>query len=59
VGDGRIHVTVSIGVACKEPAMTGEEAMVSAADKALYAAKQAGRDRTCLSSGGKLRCGHT
>lgn len=45
------HVTVSVGVATLIPSATGEDPMkyfeqlLSAADKALYAAKQAGRNR--------------
>lgn len=56
VGEMLLRVNISIGIASKEPFMTREEAMVSAADKALYAAKQGGRNRACISSGGKLRC---
>ncbi len=37
-------VTASIGVATLLPGMTAEDALVSAADRALYAAKAAGRD---------------
>lgn len=57
VADLHIRTTVSVGVAGKEPAMLGEDNLVSTADKALYAAKQTGRDRTCLISGGKPHCG--
>lgn len=39
------HVTVSIGVAAHPPAWADAEALVRAADDALYAAKAAGRDR--------------
>jgi diguanylate cyclase (GGDEF)-like protein len=52
-----LRISVSIGVACKEPDMKEADAMVIAADQALYAAKQNGRNRTCLSAGGRLRCG--
>ncbi len=41
-----IHVTVSIGVAVLRPHMDGE-ALVAAADAAMYRAKQAGRNRVC------------
>jgi diguanylate cyclase (GGDEF)-like protein len=45
-----ILVTISAGVAClPEDARTGE-ALVEAADKALYEAKRAGRNRTVLHS---------
>lgn len=44
-GDGsRFRVTVSIGVAQLEPAETAET-LIQRVDKALYAAKHAGRDR--------------
>lgn len=39
------HVTVSIGIAAHPPADPDPEALVRAADDALYAAKAAGRDR--------------
>ncbi len=48
---GEVNVTVSIGVAVASP--EGEEeaaSLVEAADRALYAAKGAGRDRLMLSS---------
>jgi diguanylate cyclase (GGDEF)-like protein len=38
-------VTVSIGVAQREPAMTRLDEMIKAADNALFDAKRAGRDR--------------
>jgi two-component system, cell cycle response regulator len=50
VGEARIAVTVSIGIAVyPDHALTGQEAL-DAADDALYAAKAAGRDtyRVCL-----------
>jgi len=55
VGDARIPVSVSIGVACREPGTTDVDELVKAADKALYAAKHAGRNRTCLNVDGRLR----
>ncbi len=42
------EVTVSIGVATMAPDQaTGYAALIAAADKALYAAKECGRDRVC------------
>jgi two-component system cell cycle response regulator len=49
-----LRVTVSIGVASRETGMGNVEAMLNAADKALYAAKNAGRDRVCLFADGKF-----
>lgn len=42
-----LNVTVSIGVACFPADADKEEALIAAADQALYAAKKAGRDRVC------------
>jgi len=52
-----IRTAVCIGVAQKEPAMKEVDALVNTADKALYAAKGAGRNRTCLITQGKVHCG--
>jgi two-component system cell cycle response regulator len=41
---GDIHITVSIGVSCLTPDLSGE-GLVKAADTALYRAKQAGKNR--------------
>ncbi|WP_394365135.1 diguanylate cyclase [Paraburkholderia kirstenboschensis] len=42
-------VTVSCGVAAKQPYDGGDGSrLVAAADRALYTAKRAGRNRTCL-----------
>jgi diguanylate cyclase (GGDEF)-like protein len=49
-----ISITISIGVACREPGMAADENMVEAADKALLAAKGAGRNRVCVFSQGKI-----
>ena len=43
--DQSISVTVSIGVAACPANGADEQALISSADKALYAAKQGGRDR--------------
>ncbi|MDV6345176.1 diguanylate cyclase [Nitrosomonas sp. Is37] len=44
----RIQISISIGIALKDAAMKSDEQLVKAADKALYAAKNAGRDRVYL-----------
>ncbi|MEF8721334.1 diguanylate cyclase [Candidatus Accumulibacter sp. ACC012] len=51
-----IQATVSIGVASIEASMQMEDEMLSAADKALYVAKNAGRDRVALFANGKAIC---
>jgi two-component system cell cycle response regulator len=51
-----IQTSVSIGVANREDDMNHEDDLLRAADKALYAAKKAGRDRVCLSANGKTLC---
>jgi diguanylate cyclase (GGDEF)-like protein len=52
-----IQVTASIGVAaCEAGFFANIDAMVEGADTALYAAKNAGRDRVSLLSKGKTRC---
>ena len=48
IGQGQsISVTVSIGVASLPAQETSVEKLVAAADKALYAAKEGGRNRVC------------
>lgn len=48
----RVPIRASIGIACTDQftvsATLNMAALVSAADRALYAAKHAGRDRVCL-----------
>ncbi len=51
-----VQVSVSIGVANRENGMLDTDDMVLAADKALYAAKNAGRNRVCLFAQGKTHC---
>jgi len=46
IGQTEKTLTVSIGVARREPATIDIDALVSAADQALYAAKAAGRNQT-------------
>ncbi len=42
-------VTISVGVAAQRPGEDGDgSALVAAADKALYSAKQRGRNRACM-----------
>jgi len=47
IGDAEKTLTVSIGVATREPGTADMDALVSLADQGLYAAKEAGRNRTC------------
>ncbi len=51
-----IQMTASVGVATREPAFPEADDMVQGADKALYAAKKAGRDRVCVFTQGKALC---
>lgn len=48
VGDGQIRFTVSLGVAVFAPGDQGHEAWLARADRALYQAKQDGRNRTVM-----------
>jgi GGDEF domain-containing protein len=43
-----LHVTVSIGVASLNPEMAAMTDLLNQADKALYTAKQTGRNRVCM-----------
>jgi diguanylate cyclase (GGDEF)-like protein len=47
VGGEKIRVTISCGVATLTPAMEGIDNLIEAADQALYAAKDGGRNRVC------------
>jgi diguanylate cyclase (GGDEF)-like protein len=58
-GRGIERITISVGVVGREADMTDMEALIAAADKALYAAKHAGRNRTCLIAKGKVLCGNS
>lgn len=54
VEKAEITVTISIGLAAKEAEMSDPVALVNAADKALYAAKQQGRNRIFLFRDGEV-----
>lgn len=54
IGEIHIQITISIGVALKESGMKSEDHLVNAADKALYAAKNAGRNRVFLTFKNRL-----
>ncbi len=54
VEQAKLGVTISIGVAAKEADMSDPGTLVSAADKALYAAKKKGRNRVCHFHNGKV-----
>ena len=56
VGERRLALSVSVGVASREDSMTDPDALVNAADKALYGAKESGRNRSCITIQGRLRC---
>jgi len=58
VGQTLIKTSVSIGIAQKELGTNNADALVSAADTALYAAKKHGRNCTCLIANGKVTCGN-
>jgi diguanylate cyclase (GGDEF)-like protein/PAS domain S-box-containing protein len=56
IGDGRtIRITVSIGVATYPKEADSPEEVIKAADVALYAAKDAGRNRVCPYKAGSPR----
>ena len=54
IGELHIKISISIGIALKEASMQSEDQLVNAADKALYAAKNAGRNRVFLAINNKL-----
>lgn len=47
IGQSPHHITISVGVASRHAKTADIDALVSLADQALYAAKQAGRNRSC------------
>jgi diguanylate cyclase (GGDEF)-like protein len=47
IGDTRMHVTLSLGVAVAPDQANSVESLVEAADKALYRAKSNGRNCVC------------
>jgi diguanylate cyclase (GGDEF)-like protein len=48
VGNVTLQLTISVGVAAMDPGMTSPDSMIKASDQAVYAAKQAGRNRICV-----------
>ena len=56
-GDGVFQVSISIGIASREAAMSDADDLVNAADRALYRAKETGRNRSCVYIQGQLRTG--
>ena len=56
VANVQIRSSVSIGVANRENGMENPDDMLRAADKALYVAKNAGRNRVSLFANGKAHC---
>lgn len=50
---GNLDVTISIGVACWRNDMNGPADLVQAADKALYAAKETGKNRVMVEHGAR------
>jgi diguanylate cyclase (GGDEF)-like protein len=52
IGDRKVGVTLSLGVAHYDRRMSSPEKLVAAADRALYGAKQHGRNRVRVAEGG-------
>jgi diguanylate cyclase (GGDEF)-like protein len=50
-GDGDIQMTISIGIAVYPKDADTTEDLLAAADRALYEAKQGGRNRVCMQKG--------
>jgi diguanylate cyclase (GGDEF)-like protein len=54
VGDQPMSATVSIGIACYPADYTDSiDGLIDGADRAMYVAKKAGRNRTALAGGNK------
>ena len=47
IGENKIRITVSMGISTYPANGSDSEALLKAADEALYQAKATGRDRTC------------
>ncbi len=54
-----IQITISVGIGCYREAMADETELINAADRALYGAKQSGRNRVCICDGTRLRLAET
>lgn len=50
-GEQPLHFTASIGVAMLEPDDANVDVLLNRADRALYMAKEAGRNRVCVATG--------
>ncbi len=50
-----LAVTVSLGLAGKQAGMENPEVLLSKADRALYQAKQTGRNRYCVAQSGAVK----
>lgn len=57
VNEAEIHLTISVGVALGRAAPAEGDALIDAADRALYQAKRAGRNRVAVAP--LLKCGST